>query len=74
MRPLHSPSPALRLIVLAAACLAGTLAAAQDPGSSAAEVAGIGRRYRAQCAKCHTAPDARFETDRAWLGRIPETT
>ena len=63
--------------VLAALFLAGHLDAAQGhtrdephaPGPAA-----IGPRYRAQCATCHTAPDARFETDRAWLGRIPETT
>ncbi len=41
---------------------------AQDgPGPSA-------KLFSKRCASCHTVPDASFQTDKAWLGQILETS
>ena len=29
--------------------------------------------FASRCASCHTVPDARFATDRAWLTQIADT-
>ena len=29
--------------------------------------------FRSRCSTCHAVPDPAFDSDRAWLGRIPET-
>jgi len=29
--------------------------------------------FRSQCASCHTVPDTRFATDRAWLEQVKDT-
>tara|TARA_R110002072_G_scaffold28296_9_gene91089 strand:+ start:3491 stop:3703 length:213 start_codon:yes stop_codon:yes gene_type:complete len=31
------------------------------------------RLFEKSCASCHTVPDVRFETDKAWLGQVLET-
>ena len=30
--------------------------------------------WQRNCQKCHTAPDARYETDRGFLAQVMETT
>jgi mono/diheme cytochrome c family protein len=55
----------LTLLLLATA----PLAAAQD----AAPDGGPARIFQKRCASCHTVPDVKFETDRAWLGQILRT-
>lgn len=32
------------------------------------------QRWNRNCRNCHATPDVRFETDRAFLSQIPETT
>ena len=29
--------------------------------------------FQERCLGCHAAPDPSYETDRAWLGQLPET-
>lgn len=41
---------------------------AQDGGESKSA-----RLFEKRCASCHTVPDLRFETDKAWLGQVLET-
>jgi len=31
------------------------------------------RLFENRCASCHTVPDVRFKTDKAWLGQVLET-
>ena len=33
----------------------------------------VARLFKTRCASCHTVPDTRFATDRAWLGQVLET-
>ena len=45
------------------------LASAQEarPSSPSAKL------FESSCSSCHTVPDARFPTDKAWLGQVLET-
>ncbi len=45
-------------------------ALAQEHESADAEAA---RLFERSCASCHVVPDARFATDKAWLGQLPKT-
>lgn len=51
----------LGLVVPASLALFGTSA------SDAAEL------FASRCASCHTVPDSRFESDRAWLDQVKRT-
>ena len=44
--------------------------ASSGTGPSAKAIAAWGKT----CQRCHAVPDTRFETDRAFLGQIMETT
>ena len=63
--------------VLAAALLLSTHRITAEEGT---EPDAIDWNARAQqtwhktCARCHSVPDTRFETDRAFLGQITETS
>jgi mono/diheme cytochrome c family protein len=45
-------------------------ATAQEREGADAQAA---RLFEQSCASCHVVPDAKFETDRAWLGQLPKT-
>lgn len=76
MTPARSFGSGLWLVVSAGAAvvfLCGVLAdqgQAQDGGQSGSRAAKV---FQSRCASCHTVPDTRFETDKAWLGQVLET-
>jgi hypothetical protein len=34
----------------------------------------VGQQFRANCMRCHQAPDLTFATDRAWLDQVHRTS
>jgi mono/diheme cytochrome c family protein len=71
LKPITSIS-SLALLGLAGAGLIGV--GAQDHGShNPGDPVAAGKLFQQACAGCHTAPDARFATDRAWLDQVNRT-
>ena len=58
---------AASLSVIALTALSG-VGNAQDGGDVKSA-----RLFENRCASCHTVPDVRFETDKAWLDQVLET-
>lgn len=58
----------MRFMTLAAAVLLSAPALGQETSVSEA-----GRLFEKSCLACHRPPDARFETDRAWLDQVNRT-
>jgi hypothetical protein len=60
------------ILVLATASAAAFGGDADD--EQAAWAAKAKQAWTKTCQKCHTVPDARFETGRAWLHQVKETS
>jgi mono/diheme cytochrome c family protein len=59
--------PFALLLVSTVAVAASTNAPVDD------HVEEAGRTFQAQCLSCHTPPDLRLATDRAWLDQVKRT-
>jgi len=64
-----------KLMIAATALAALTSAGLQEAGAqdAAKATAHAGKLFRESCVNCHTVPDTRFETDRAWLSQVYDT-
>ncbi len=60
------------LLLLLAALGTGVAAHAQER-DSAPDAAHSAAMFTKQCASCHTAPDSKLATDRAWLKQVADT-
>ncbi|MBL4845242.1 MAG: hypothetical protein JKY65_06940 [Planctomycetes bacterium] len=57
----------LALVGVCGALLSFGSAQDSKPASESAKL------FEGRCATCHTVPDTRFATDKAWLGQVLET-
>jgi len=64
-------TPFLLILALATQDTAGGHRAGQHPETMGPEQAA--HLFAARCRNCHTVPDPRFATDRAWLTQIQDT-
>ena len=75
---MHSKTTAWAAAVAGCAlcvALAGPIRAEDKSDAKALDAAAQAKQvWKARCSSCHTAPDASFETDRAFLRQITETT
>lgn len=63
-----SPLIGLGIVVAAIAVPSGQHAPQQAKSDD------VGAMFDKNCASCHVRPDARFNTDKAWIARIAGTT
>ncbi len=65
---------ALALALSAAPEVAADEGAPNEAAAAKADTAAAREAWRTSCQRCHTVPDATFETDRAFLAQITETS
>ena len=53
--------------------LALVLAIGLAPVALAQDDAQVARLFEQACAACHVVPDAKYPTDKAWLGQLSKT-